>query len=205
MDNLVENGSALFPVTNKPELLRDLPTDWLIQVLDCLSTRELFIIMRTSRGWNRVCTYLIKYRKALIVVGKDDSGPKFFSSPDIHTIQFGRTMTNEEVTAMFTSLKQMRNLERFEVSSWSGTIQAETMALNSATLREAVVDHMPQEKSLVFPGLKKLSCLSFPASNAGERFPVMEGLTLRKDIDGVISLQSVMPKPQNPDLHQLPA
>jgi hypothetical protein len=191
--------TGMFTRSMRPQLLRDLPRDWLIQVMDCLPTKCLFQLMRTCKQWEAVSRYIIKYRKVLIL-----KGPSNKDDPNLFVVGYGRDEDSyyqqiQTMRKMMISLMQMVNLHKIRVpdvfKSACRSLVDELIALNAGSLRDVKVEQMPHDETLVYPFLKKYDCENFDLSNAGQVFPKMEHLSIRF-IDNDLSFngdKTVMP------------
>lgn len=194
MEKMVALYKRLTTRSRQRKLLCDLPTDWLIQVLDFLPTRQLFVLMRTNKEWNRVCKYIIKYRKTLIIDRYCQirtlmrGGP----NPNLFVIEWRET---DDVEKMIKSLMQMINLEHLIVFKW-GPYHCPQLypliAQNACTLRELDVFHSPENQTLVFPKLKKLHCTRLDVSNAASMYPKLERLWTENGVIGLHPQKSLI-------------
>jgi hypothetical protein len=180
------NYTGMLTRNMRTHLLRDMPRDWLIQVMDCLPTKCLFQLMRTCKQWEAVSRYIIKYRKVLILEWPEDK-----ENMSLFVVGYGRDgdrvyQHTETMEKMLNSLKQMVNLQKLHVSDefhiTCEVLVDELITSNAGSLRDVKVDQMPHDETLVYPFLKKHFCEIFDASNAGRVFPKMEDLTIRTEL-----------------------
>lgn len=135
--------------------LSTMPIEWLVQVLDFLTTKNLFQLMRTNREWECGVKYVLKHRKFL-TIGEDCD----------------RMEVKDVTAAVPVLLKYMKNVRNLELED-DGEETMPLIAAHAVHLKYLYTYGAPIFTT-TFPKLKKLYSQNFDASTTC--FPVLEEL-----------------------------
>jgi hypothetical protein len=135
---------------------------------------------RTNKEWKRVSEYLIKYRKTLKLNHIPGISRRLQADSFVIDCCY---LFDDKVDAMYKSLSEMQFLEQIHIWSVSRVMDqrdSDIITRNAETLRVIVLDiaHMPADLTVTYPKLKKIFCNGFDASNAGQRFPKLQELSI---------------------------